>query len=339
MKKHRITAIIVVVVALAAAIVGSQSRAATKAHASRATTKVHLTLDWTPNPDHVALYYALNKAFFTKAGLNVSMQAPSDPSVPLKLVGVNKTDLAISYEPELFYGAQKNLPAKAVAAVVPVPLNSLIALKSSRINKLSDLKGKSVGTTGIPSDEAIFATMLHTAGLKSGEVKNVHVGYNLVSSLLSHKVDAIIGGYRNVEAIQVGQKVHQKPTVFPANQLGVPNYNELVLVANSKRLKSDSAYAAMVRKFIGAMVAAATAARANPTAATAIMGKATQYDSTFLKSSVPLTLSLLKPSSAKIGCMSAAQWQSFGRWMLNKKLIKKPVKASTVMTTAYLGGC
>jgi putative hydroxymethylpyrimidine transport system substrate-binding protein len=138
---------------------------------------------------------------------------------------------------------------------------------------------------------------------------------------------------------QIGQKVHQTPTVFPANQLGVPNYDELIRVANSKRLKSDSAYAAMIRKFIVAMFSAAAAARANRAAATSIIGKATQYDSTFLKSSVPLTLSLLKPSSAKIGWRSAKQRQSFGRRRLNKKLIKKPVKASKVMTTPYLSGC
>ncbi len=338
MKRPHTIGLLGLIATLALMIGGGHSLAATRAH-MQAATKVNLTLDWTPNPDHVALYYALKKGFFTKAGLDVHMQAPSDPSLPLKLVGVNKTDLAISYEPELFYGAQKHLPAIVVAAVVPVPLNSLIALKSAHINKLSDLKGHTVGTTGIPSDEAIFATMLHTAHLKTSDVKNVHVGFNLVTSLLSHKVDAIIGGYRNVEAIQVGQKVHQAPSVFPANTLGVPNYDELVLVANANRLKSDAAYATTVRKFVGALVAAAKAARANASDAITIMKQTTQYDASFLKKSVPTTLALLKPSSSGLGCISPQQWQSFGNWMLKRKLIKTPVKAATVMTTAYLQGC
>ena len=58
-------------------------------------------------------------------------------------------------------------------------------------------------------------------------------------SVLSGKVDAIIGGYRNVEAIQVEQEAGTKPTVFPADELGVPSYAELVLVANADRLESD----------------------------------------------------------------------------------------------------
>src|SRR5438094_5060905 len=90
---------------------------------------VTLTLDWTPNPDHVGLYYARDTGLFARAGLDVAIHAPSDPTAPLKLVAVGKTDLAVSYEPEVFLAAAKKLPVKAVAAVVPRPLNSLIAIE------------------------------------------------------------------------------------------------------------------------------------------------------------------------------------------------------------------
>ena len=49
--------------------------------------------------------------------------------------------------------------------------------------------------------------MLKTAGLTAGDVEKVNVGFNLVPSVLSGKVDAIIGGYRNVEAIQIAQEI------------------------------------------------------------------------------------------------------------------------------------
>ena len=79
----------------------------------------------------------------------------------------------------------------------------------------------------------------------------MNVGFNLVPSILSNKVDAIIGGYRNVEAIQIQQETGKKPAVFPANELGVPTYAELVVVANSDQLSSDPAYAAAVKRLHG----------------------------------------------------------------------------------------
>src|SRR5690348_12088569 len=84
---------------------------------------VTLTLDWTPNPDHVGFYYARSAGLFTKAGLDVAIHAPSDPTTPLKLVAAGKTDLAVSYEQEVFLAAAQKLPVVAVAAVVPHPLN------------------------------------------------------------------------------------------------------------------------------------------------------------------------------------------------------------------------
>ena len=90
--------------------------------------KVTLTLDWTPNPDHIGFYDAQSTGLFAKAGLDVTIRAPSDPTAPLKLVAAGQSDLAVSYEQELFFAAARKLPVIAVAAVVPQPLNSIIAI-------------------------------------------------------------------------------------------------------------------------------------------------------------------------------------------------------------------
>ena len=226
--------------ALGGSLITANSATASAAHS---TKSVVVELDWVPNPDHTSLYYGLDKNFFSKAGLSVSLQAPSNAADPIKLVGLNKVDLAISYESEMFYGQQEGLPVVAVSTIVPVPLNSLIVTPKDHVTKLSQMKGKSVGITGIPSDFAIYQMLLRSAHLTSKQVQTVTVGENLVPSILSGRVDAIVGGYRNVEAIQIAQEMGKKPTVFPASALGVPNYAELVLVANRNRLKSDPAYA------------------------------------------------------------------------------------------------
>ncbi len=302
-----------------------------------APASLNVELDWVPNPDHVGLYYAQSKGYFSKQQLTVNLRIPSNAADPIKLVGLNKVDLAISYEPEMFYGQQEGLPVVAVATVVPVPLNSLIVSPNHPITDLSQVAGMKIGVTGIPSDDAFFQTMLKTAGLSASQVTKVNVGFNLVPSLLSNKVTAIIGGYRNVEAIQIDQEAGKKPSVFPADQLGVPSYAELVLVANADRLKTDSAYASAVKRFVAALVQGTDNARKDPSGATSIMEQASQYKVQFLQQSVPYTLQLLTPPAGqKTGCIDQAAWQSYGDWMSQTKLIKSTPDASAISTDQYL---
>jgi putative hydroxymethylpyrimidine transport system substrate-binding protein len=328
-------ALVTCLVAACASNTPAASTGGASSAAAPATLKVEL--DWVPNPDHVGLYYAQNKGMFASNNLTVNFLTPSNAADPIKLVGLNKVDLAISYESEMFYGQQEKLPVTAVATIIPVPLNSLIVTPKDHVTSLSQMAGKKVGITGIPSDGAIYTTMLKAGGLTPSQVTSVTVGFNLVPSILSGKVDGIIGGYRNVEAIQIAQEMGQKPAVFPASALGVPSYAELVLVANRNRLASDKAYADAVRRFVKSLVAGTNGAIKDPSGATQIMEQVSQYKVAFLKVSVPYTVSLLKPpAGTKTGCINVANWQSFGNWMKQNKLIKITPNASLIATDKYM---
>jgi putative hydroxymethylpyrimidine transport system substrate-binding protein len=301
--------------------------------ASAGGQHVTLTLDWTPNPDHVGLFYALDAGLFSQAGLDVAVHAPSDPTAPLKLVAVGRTDLAVSYEPELFLAAAKKLPVKAVAAVVPRPLNSVIAIEP-QVHKIRDLRGRSVGITGVPSDYATLDTALQSAGLTRKDVKVVNVGYNLLPALLAHRVDAVLGVYRNVEGIQLAQRgLH--PTVIPVDRAGVPTYDELVLVASAQRLASDAGYRSTVRRFVSAFLAGTSAARAHPKRAEDILAKVTASDRKFLDAATPATLALLSGRGG-VGCMHRAEWARFGTWMRTRGLLSARVPAASILDTSFL---
>jgi putative hydroxymethylpyrimidine transport system substrate-binding protein len=300
-------------------------------------TSLNVELDWVPNPDHVGLYYAQHRGYFARQHLTVNFRVPSSAADPLKLVGLGHADLGISYEPELFYGQQEHLPVTAVAAVIPVPLNGLIASPKLRITSPCQIRGQSVGFTGVPSDYAFYSTLLHTCHLTRQQVPYQTVGYNLVQSILSGKVDSIIGGYRNVEAIQISQEMKRKAADFPADQLGVPPYDELVLVASTSRLRSDPGYVSAVRRFVDALLAGTSAAMKNPAAATAVMRDVSQYPPAFLKASVPYTLNLLgQHAGQRIGCLDLVPWQGFGRWLKAHRLVHDTPDAAAIMTNRYL---
>ena len=295
--------------------------------------KLTLTLDWTPNPDHVGIFDARDTGLFAHAGLDVAIRSPSDPTAPLKLVGVGRSDLAVSYEQELFFAAAKKLPVVAVAAVVPQPLNSFMAIEP-QVTSLRDLKGRTIGITGVPSDYATLDTALRSVGRRRKDVKVITVGYNLLPALLSHRVDAVLGVYRNIEGIEL-QRRGLHPTIIPVERAGVPSYDELVLVASKTRLRNDPTYRSEVRRFVGAFLAGTTHARSHASQALAILKKVTASGPKFLARATPATLRLLAGRKG-VGCLSVRDWQRFGEWMHARGLLKKPIPAASVIDASFL---
>ena len=53
-------------------------------------TPFSLTLDFYPNPDHAGIYMAQKLGYFDEAGLDVSIETPSDPAAPIKLVAAGQ---------------------------------------------------------------------------------------------------------------------------------------------------------------------------------------------------------------------------------------------------------
>ncbi len=323
------------VVAVMATVVACTSSSGATTPDSSAPIKTTVLLDWFPNPDHIALYLAQKDGDFAAQGLDVTFQAPSNATDALKLVSLGQIPLAISYEPETITAVSQNLDIAAVAALIPTPLNSLIISGKSGITSPSQLSGKTVGTDGDPVSAAIFKVVLSKYNLSLSKTRLVAVNEGLVPAMVSGKVSAIISGYRNVEGIQLAS-LGVEPHVYPVNTQGVPNYDELVVIANKQKLATDAAYRTLVRKFLAGMVKGITAAQDDPAAdLAALTPVAKGYSHAVLKQMVDATAPLLKnPQGA--GFMSVSAWQSFANWMKAKGLIAKSVNAAGVVDTSLL---
>jgi len=200
----------------------------------QAQESIDVMLDWFVNPDHAALIIAEQKGLFKDQGLKVNLQEPADPSMPPKLVAAGKVDFAVTYQPELIQDVAHGLPLIRISTLIATPLNTLMVLKDGDINSLADLKGKSIGTAisgGV--SEATIGVMLENSGLSLSDVSVINVGWALSSSLASKKVDAIYGGYRNFEMHQLAMEGFEGKAFFVEEE-GVPPYDELVVVANSR---------------------------------------------------------------------------------------------------------
>jgi putative hydroxymethylpyrimidine transport system substrate-binding protein len=230
---------------------------------------------------------------------------------------------------------EQGLDVVAVAALVNRPLTSLIWLKKSGIKSAAGLKGKTVSYAGIPYQEAFLETILRRAKVPASTVKKVNVGFGLIPSLTNGSADAMLGGYSNVEGVAL-REAGKAPVITPVDELGVPTYDELVLVARRATLEEEGP---KIRLFMSALQRGTEAAVANPKAATeAILAANSSLEPKLTEAEIAATLPLLEgtPAGKPYGWMNPKEWEEFGAWMRDEELIQNLPKASEMLTNAYL---
>jgi putative hydroxymethylpyrimidine transport system substrate-binding protein len=294
-------------------------------------------LDWFPNADHVGLYDALAEGDFTKAGLNVHVQVPTDPASPLQLLAAGKVAVAVSYEPELLLARDKGEPLVAIGAIIQRPLTSIVSLGARHITTPAQLRGKRVGDAGIPYQHAYLTTILQRAGVPASSVKEVNVGANLVPAMLSGRVDATLGAYWNYEAIQLRLE-GRRANVIHVEDAGVPAYDELVLVTTENELAEHTN---LLRRFVQALGHGYGNVRHDPQAGVqALVRSNPSLQSKLQLASVKATLPYYFPSDPNLpwGWQDQKQWTAYGEWMLNHHLISNPAAAAGASTNQLLAG-
>jgi len=222
----------------------------------------------------------------------------------------------------------------AVAALVDEPLTSLVSLPEAGIAAPADLRGKTVATAGIPYQAAYLASILERAGVPPSDVREVDVGFNLLPAILSGRADAILGGFRNVEGVDLRLR-GESPRVVPVDRIGVPTYDELVLVAQRSRVEEDPAE---VRLFISALARGTSDAVADPAAATeAILAAGQGLDPRLTEAEIEATLPLLAVQPGEpYGHMSADEWRTFASWMAGNDLISEVPENDEMLTNELL---
>ncbi len=257
----RILILLIAALALALAGCGEKSEPGGDARSGK-SDPLRLVLDYFPNADHAGIYAAQASGEYDRAGLDVEIKPPPDPSAPLKLLRAGRADVVLSYEPELLLARSKGADdLVAIGALVQKPLTSLMALPASKIKSAKDLAGKRVGTAGIGYQSAYLKTILDKAGVDPGSVKETNVGFDFTRPLISKRVDATLGAFWNYEGVDL-QRRGKKPVILKMDQLGVPAYNELVFVA--RREDFDENGSSRLRRFLQATARGHRALREDP---------------------------------------------------------------------------
>jgi putative hydroxymethylpyrimidine transport system substrate-binding protein len=333
----RLVPLALTAVALSAALSACGSKKDVTTTSSSAPQRLDVVLDYLPNADHAPIYAAQAIGAFKAAGLDVRLRTPSDPAAPLKLVEAGQADVAISYEPELLLARDKGAHLAGIGALIQKPLTSIMSL-SKDFKDVKDLQNAKVGTAGIPYQSAYLKTIAEANGVDASTIHEVNVGFNLIPSMLSKKVDATLGAFWNIEGVQL-QRQHKDPKIIKMDEVGVPTYQELVFVANNEKLQEKGVGATM-RRFLQAVSRGAKAIQADPAVGADALVKAdSDLDRATQLAQIKATLPVFFPDNKSFpwGYMNADEWRVYGQWMLDNKLVKA-LPTATSITNEFLPG-
>ena len=188
-----------------------------------------LVLDFQPNAVHSGIYAAQANGYFRDEGLELTIREPSSTADSAKLLQAGRADLAVMDINDFGIARERGLDLEAIAAIVQRPLASVIARDPDEIRTPADLAGKTVGVTGVPSDDAVLETVLRSGGVDPSSVHRVTIGFNAVSALAAGKIDAATA-FWNAEGVQL-QQMGIPIREFRVDEFGAPRSPELVVVA------------------------------------------------------------------------------------------------------------
>ncbi|OAS86772.1 MULTISPECIES: ABC transporter substrate-binding protein [Metabacillus] len=285
---------------------------------------VSIMLDWYPNAVHSYLYVAQEKGYFKEEGLNVDIQFPANPTDPINLAAAGQITLGISYQPDVIIArANQDVKIKSVGAIVRSPLNRVVFLEDSEIQSPKDLEGKTVGYPGIPLNESLIKSMVKADGGNPDNVEMVDVGFELGSSIVSEKVDAVIGAYINHEVPVLKHEGYETRNLNPT-EYSIPSYNELIAVTSDKTWEEEQD---SIKAFWRAATKGYEFTAENPEEALNIL-LSNQDEANFpLVEEVEVqSLDILLPlmeSDEGFGSQSKEQWEDTINWMKEAGLIEK----------------
>ncbi|AGP29964.1 ABC transporter substrate-binding protein [Corynebacterium terpenotabidum] len=311
------------------------------------TDQVSVLLDWNPNPDHLAIYTADQIGAYENHGVDPEFIIPGTTADAAKQVSLGQADLAISYETDTILAAAQGLDVVNVGALIPTALNSLIAKKSSGITSAKDLEGKTVAGSGVPSQEPSMRYIAEQAGIDPESITMPNVQQNLNQALLSDQVDAIFGAYPNIEGVELAEQTDI--ITLSAQELGLPESAELVIIANPTRLAEDAAYADRVRAFLAGTAEGQDAALADTQVAVDALTPVTKgsYDPDLLVKMVDATITILQKGGVNatgdgeaFGVQDAADWAEYAGWMRDNGLLEgadnEDIDGASATTNDYL---
>ena len=284
-------------------------------------TDATLVLDFVPNAVHTGIYCALANGYYEQNNVELEIIEPTSTSDTLKLIDQGRAAFGIADGIDVGQQIDRGLGAKAIMALVQRPLGGVITLEESGIRSPSELEGRTVGVTGVPSDEAVLDTVVSDDGGDPGEVDEVTIGFNTVPALQGGRVDAITG-FPPADGTAIEER-GEAVRSFPLDEWGGPRYPGLVVFSIEERIERDPA---LMRAFVDATLRGYEDTIDDPDRClNALVDRAPEIDRELAEAQLEAYLPLFEAGSDGYGMLDQGALEDLSAFLSDTGLADEPI--------------
>jgi NitT/TauT family transport system substrate-binding protein len=305
--------------------------------AATGAEKLTYRLKWLFNTSVVGDLYADVRQEFAAAGLDVTVKPGGPERDAIKELELGQAQFGVASADQVIRAMAKGSPVVVIAQLFQVnPLQWIYRQADPPINRLEDLRGRTIGITYGGNDETIMRTLLAKANLTEQDVRLFSVRYDY-TPFYQKKVD-IWPVYRNTQGIFIGQKMMDggEPVQF-----FIPSDYGIQFVANSVVTSRQMAEERpeTVRQFITALLKGWEEAL-DPAKSSLVVEMLQEFDKDTprkqLEEQLEITRRLVKPQSGvAIGVIDRDAWIQTEKIMYDQKQIVKPVHVETALMPGF----
>jgi putative riboflavin transport system substrate-binding protein len=298
-----------------------------------ATPQVHvrLPLGYIPNVQFAPLYVAVEKGYFSQAGIDIEFDYSMETDA-VALVGANEIQFAVVSGDQVLLARAQGLPVVYVLAWYQDYPVSVVSETGQGILTPQDLKGKQIGLPGLYGASYIgLRALLSAADLKESDVTLDSIGYNQVETLISEQEQAVVV-YTNNEPVQLRLRGYQ------IDEIRVKDYAHLVsngMITNEATINQNPD---LVRRMDEAFVKGIADTIASPEEAYQICLKyvegLAQADQAVQKQVLATSIEFWK--SDHLGYSDPIAWQNTEQVLLDMGLLTKSVDVTQVFSNDFL---
>ena len=299
------------------------------------SNSITFVLDWTPNTNHTGIYVALDKGYFTDAGLDVSVVQPPDNGAT-DMVASGGAQFGIDFQDTLAaaFGTENPLPVTAVAAVLQHNTSGLVSLAKKGIDSPGKLEDHSYATWDSPIEQAILKNVVEGDG---GDFSKV----NLISTYVE---DIVAGLNSDIDCVWIyegwdGVKLELENydvNYLPFSEMNpIFDYYSPVIIANNDYLESNPEQA---KAFLAAVKKGYEYAAENVEEATDILlAAAPELDETLVYESQGFLSKEYISDSASWGIIDPKRWNDFYSFLNENGLVEQEIPENAGFSMDYLG--
>jgi putative hydroxymethylpyrimidine transport system substrate-binding protein len=292
-----------------------------------------VTLDSDPNAANAGVMMAARRQYFADYGLEVFVSGPKNPARAVKYVALGIDNLGVAQQPQvLLAGEEGGAPVVALGSVMAQSNAAMIWLPDSGIHNVADLEGKTIATPGVPFQERFLEVVLAQAGLTLEDVVVKRANDKTAEALLEGRADAIFGGTWNLDGATLESR-GLEPVIKRARDLGLPEYEELVVIAPARCVKS---HPGVMRDFMAAVARGTEAAVKDPVQATNFTAENYRLEPRFRMKDLRAEFAATIPLLSADAHMNLAQASRLADWMHEKGILQQKPPVRDIFTNDFL---